>query len=208
MNKSGFLRLFARALDRQYSSGIDLFFISIDCWFSLVRMLPSDPSLPLLKIIQSNHSWFKTLDKKLQAITIYAFLRANIHIDFVDSFLRVHFLSVASCIGRDFVRLIQETANSDSRMLDLWKRMVNDPRGLDPEFTGIDSLLCRPTDVDFLKCRISYEAENKMLFILRECKSGSKDHVQHVAWYAKTYLEKNPFVNLFNIWTGVYSQMS
>jgi hypothetical protein len=167
-----------------------------DCWYSLLRMMPSDDTLPLLGIIQSNHSWFKTLDKKLQAMTIYAFLREKRHLEFVDSFLQGSFLDVASHIGRDFIRLIQEAAEASPLVLNLWKRMINDPRSLDPGFTGIDSLLAIPLDADFVKCRLSYEMENKMLYILSHCKQASKDHQSHINWYVRAYLEKYPYVSL------------
>jgi integrator complex subunit 3 len=156
-------------------------------------MVTSDHDLPLINIITSNDHWFKTLDKKLQALTIYAFLSEKKHLDFVDRFLQSNFLEVAACIGREFIRLIQEAAECSPLILNTWRKMINSPRELDPVFTGIDSLLEMPTQVDYFQSRLSYEMEEKLLYILRHCGPSSRDHLAHMAWYVKLYLENNRY---------------
>ncbi|KAJ2619532.1 hypothetical protein GGI26_005770 [Coemansia sp. RSA 1358] len=187
------------------AAGVDQILIS------LTRQLRggdvSPTNLRLIKLVlgflEANYEWLGGFPV-LIATSAYAFGRLILdhskHLDlrvreseFVVRLLRNNFVE-CSMIGRDLVRMLQSVAKIPV-FRDLWHNMLYEPQ-LIRHFAGLDHLLHTPTPKMFLANRLTFEMENKLLFILEHLPFNSFS--RNLLWFVHRYLSTPESESLYS----------
>lgn len=103
----------------------------------------------------------------------------NKEVKFVVGLIRERFVDVIP-LGREFVRLLQNVARIPE-FEKLWKDILNSPKTLHPQFTGIWQLLQQRTSRKFLAARLTPEIERKVIFLTNNVKFGN--HKRYQDWF-------------------------
>ncbi len=84
-------------------------------------------------------------------------------VDLIISLVKANF-SVILSLGRDYLRLLLAVSGIPEfhKLLQL---MQTNPTDLDPNFSSLQELWTKPTQIDFILCRITPDMEHKLLFI-------------------------------------------
>ncbi|KAJ2356562.1 hypothetical protein IWW50_001624 [Coemansia erecta] len=158
----------------------------------------------MLQFMQVNYSWLVGFPV-LTATTVYMFGRLVLdHSRIVDlrtqecelvvRLLRERF-NECSMVGRDLVRMLQDVAQIPI-FRDFWKDMMHRPQSISPLFGGIEQLLRVPTPRMFLANRITYEMENRLLFMLEQLPASSFS--RSLMWFVHRYLSTPESESLFS----------
>lgn len=109
-------------------------------------------------------------------------LRAK-EVKFVVSLIRERFQDIIP-LGRDFIRLLQNVARIPEFNL-LWKDILNNPKSLNPQFTGVFQMLQNRTSRHFIANRITPDIETKLHFLTSSVKFGN--HKKYQDWFQDRY---------------------
>jgi integrator complex subunit 3 len=164
------------------------------CWNLMRQIAGGDISLPnlwladnLLDIFIDHRSWLERFPFLLASV-VYTYLRiiedhVQQHLEklrekevrFVVSLMREHFSEVC-VIGRDLLRVLQYVAKIPE-FEQLWMDIINQPKSLSPNFSGITSLMHTRTSRRFLQSRITPEMEKKLVFLTSQVSSCFQDTI-------------------------------
>ena len=87
-------------------------------------------------------------------------------------------------IGRDLIRLLHHVA-CIPEFEQFWKELLNNPGSLAPGFTGIFQIIKIRTPRRFIKLRISFDLEKKLMFLTSQVRFGL--HRRYQDWIQKQY---------------------
>lgn len=150
----------------------------------------------LLEIFQDNRPW---LDKYpfLVASIVYTYLRLiedhtapqlaalrQREVTFMVTLIREK-INDCLVIGRDLVRLLQNVARI-TEFEALWKDMLNNPKSLSANFSGVLQLLQTRTSRRFLQSRLTPDMERKLVFLTSQVRFGN--HKRYQDWFQRQYL--------------------
>lgn len=111
-----------------------------------------------------------------------ASLRAK-EVKFVIGLIRERFQDIIP-LGRDFIRLLQNVAKI-TEFHALWKDILNNPKCLSPQFTGVFQMLSIRTSRHFIANRITPDIETKLHFLTSSVKFGN--HKKYQDWFQDRY---------------------
>lgn len=111
----------------------------------------------------------------------------NKEVKFIVSLIRERFQDIIP-LGRDFIRLLQNVARIPEFNL-LWKDILNNPKTLNPQFTGVFQMLATRTSRHFIANRITPEIEAKLIFLTSSVKFGN--HKKYQDWFQEKYFPTN-----------------
>ncbi|CEP17729.1 hypothetical protein [Parasitella parasitica] len=158
----------------------------------------------ILRLFELHKSWLET-NPKVIPLAVYTFLRAiadhrtsqlqslqQKEIRFVHMLMREKWMHCVP-IGRDLVRVLFDLSTMPE-FSQTWDDLLNNPQKLSPKFGGVQTMLKAPTPRDFLKCRLTPEIEQKLLFMLQNLRIN---HFQkNLNWFTQKFLttpESEPF---------------
>lgn len=113
---------------------------------------------------------------------MFATLRSK-EVKFVVGLIRERFQDIIP-LGRDFIRLLQNVARIPEFNL-LWKDILNNPKSLNPQFTGVFQMLSNRTSRHFIANRITPDIETKLHFLTSSVKFGN--HKKYQDWFQDRY---------------------
>lgn len=102
---------------------------------------------------------------------------------FVIALIRERFQDIIP-LGRDFIRLLQNVARIPE-FNQLWKDILNNPKSLNPQFTGVFQMLSNRTSRHFIANRVTPDIENKLHFLTSAVKFGN--HKKYQDWFQDKY---------------------
>lgn len=107
----------------------------------------------------------------------------NKEVQYCMVLLKEHFTDFI-WIGRDLIRLLQQVA-SIPEFDQLWKDLLTNPGSLAPGFTGIMQIMKIRTPRRFIKMRISFDLEKKLMFLTSQVRFGQ--HRRYQDWISRQY---------------------
>ncbi|KAI8646581.1 protein-domain-containing protein [Parasitella parasitica] len=158
----------------------------------------------ILRLFELHKSWLET-NPKVIPLAVYTYLRAiadhrtsqlqplqQKEIRFVHMMMREKWMHCVP-IGRDLVRVLFDLSTMPD-FSQIWDDLLNNPQKLSPKFGGVQTMLKSPTPKDFLKCRLTPDIEQKLLFMLQKLRIN---HFQkNLNWFIQRFLstpEAEPF---------------
>ncbi|XP_063229755.1 integrator complex subunit 3 isoform X2 [Bacillus rossius redtenbacheri] len=150
----------------------------------------------LLDVFVENRLW---LDKHpvMISMVVYTYLRLiedhmspmfavlrQKEVAFVSTLVRERFPECLA-IGRDFARLLQNVARIPE-FDKLWRDILQRPKSLCPNFTGVLQILQTRTSRRFLHSRLTPDMEKKLAFLTANVRFGY--HKRYQEWFQRQYL--------------------
>ncbi|ORY99191.1 protein-domain-containing protein [Syncephalastrum racemosum] len=114
-------------------------------------------------------------------------------IHFVLTLMRTKW-PVCCMIGRDLVRILQDVATIPE-IAQFWQTVLENPQSLSPHFQGIEGLLKTPTPRDFIRSRLPFDVELRLLWILQNLPTTR--YQRNLSWFLPRHVQhENYYVDI------------